>query len=218
MNTPPHTPSPERASPLRAWLATLSARYDSALLRDAPGDGNAPATPDARTAALRAWCERGSGDGRAPLWRPWALPELPEPLALAQWAPSAAPPTPVELLALLRQLDRNHELASLSRAAGLRLKLAVKARELAWWRARPTQQPWDTGYLRSGPEALARLASFRPRRPTLVLVQGLPAASLERALETLQAVRAHYRHPVRVLLLDAPPGAWAASATVLGAD
>src|SRR5690606_38519176 len=86
------TTAPRPATPLRAWLATLSARYDGAVMRDAPPAAAhtahtahsaqiAPpgaAAQHAPTAALRAWCTRGSGDGRAPLWRPWALPELPE--------------------------------------------------------------------------------------------------------------------------------------------
>lgn len=224
-------PAPSPSSALRAWLATLSARYDGAVMRDAPpADPAVAADTDpadaAQTsdldAALRAWCEHGSGDGRAPLWRPWALPDLPEPLRVARWAPGAGPPARVE--ALMRELDRNAELATLaarSRLASLRLRLAVKWRELRWWRPRHPQQPWDTGYLRGGAQAQAQLARFRPRRPTLMVAQGLPEAELAQVLAALQTAQAMYRHPVRVLLLDPPsPGqhALAASATPIGPE
>src|SRR5690606_37931883 len=136
------------------------------------------------------------------------------------WAPTAAAPAQVLVEALMRELDRNGELAQAgarSRLAALPLRLAVKARELAWWRPRHARQAWDTGYLRGTPESLARLADFRPRRPTLMVVQGLSAAEQTQALRTLQGAQAHYRHPVRLLLLD-PPSTLAFEATVLGAE
>ena len=220
------TPTPSSPpSPLRAWLATLSARYDGAVLRDAthasPDAPTGHPTQHARTtAALRAWCERGSGDGRAPLWRPWVLPAMPEPLSVARWAPGAAAPAPGLVEGLMRALDRNDELATRaarSRGAALQLRLVVKARELAWWRPRHPQQAWDTGYLRGTPESLARLADFRPRRPTLVVLQGLAAADQARALSALQGAQAHFRHPVRLLLLD-PPATLTGEATDIGAE
>lgn len=224
----PHT-APRPAPPLRAWLATLSARYDGAVMRDAPPaaahtaaiDLPGTAAQHARTsAALRAWCHRGSGNGRAPLWRPWALPELPEALSVARWAPAAATPAQPLVEALMRELDRNGELAALaarSRLAALRLRLAVKAHELAWWRPRHPQQAWDTGYLRGTPASLARLAEFRPRRPTLMVAQNLAAADLAQALSTLQTAQVHYRHPVRLLLIH-PPDELARDATTIGPE
>jgi hypothetical protein len=95
-------------------------------------------------------------------------------------------------------LDGSALLATLSPIAGLLLRLRVKWQDLT--RA-PSADVWDCGWLRPGPEALARLSHWQPRRPTLLMV----------AADALPALPAHLTRgakPLRVLLVtaDAVPG------------
>lgn len=177
---------------------SLTARYDIAALCPTRPDGDAgPATPALR-ADILAWCLAGLGTGRAPFWRPAALPDVAQRLSVAV----LAGPAPTALIeALARQLDRDDELAALaaqSKRQAIALKLAVKWQELWWWRARHPRQAWDCGWLR---EDVAALARFSPRRPTLVIAQGLPAPTIASAVQQLLAAQASYRHPVRLLVL-----------------
>ena len=68
---------------------TLIARYDSELLR--PPAGAEPGLQQAAPlgaaqqrvwAALQSWCLAGTGDGRAPFWQPWRLPDMAERLGV----------------------------------------------------------------------------------------------------------------------------------------
>ena len=152
-------------------LRSLTARYDNAALspRATGFQPDAHADP-ALITDLRAWCMTGLGSGRTPFWRPWALPDVAQRLSVALLT-GPAPTAQIEALA--RQLDRDDELAALaaqSRRQAIALKLAVKWQELWWWRARHPRQAWDCGWLR---EDVSALASFSPRRPTLVVAQAL---------------------------------------------
>jgi hypothetical protein len=111
------------------------------------------------------------------------------------------------------ELDGSLALAQLGRWAGLALRLRVKLQDQ--WPGRPLRpaDPWDCGWLQTA--GLAQAAAFRPRRATLLLVAA-PQPQVIELLDTLRAQQAHYRRPLRVLVvceqpfaglpsLDAPP-------------
>ncbi|MEO3690788.1 hypothetical protein [Roseateles paludis] len=180
---------------------SLTARYDIAALRPTHPDGaDAVSARTALDAEILAWSQADLGTGRAPFWRPGALPDVAQRMSVAVLT-GPAPTGQIEALA--RQLDRDDELAVLaaqSKRQAIALKLAVKWHELWWWRARHPRQAWDCGWLRKDVEALA---SFRPRRPTLLIAQGLPAPTVTSAVQHLLAAHASYRHAVRLLVLAA---------------
>ena len=117
---------------------------------------------------LQAWCLAGAGNGRSPLLRRWAQPEVFVRLGLAVLLGNERAGRSRLAAAFARHLDREDELADLaarSRSAGWRLKLAVKWHELGWWRPRYVRQPWDCGYLADQPAgARARRSSDRAGR------------------------------------------------------
>lgn len=191
----------------------LIARYDDEALRPEPPTEPGPqraGPPDVAQQrawqALESWCQSGMGTGRTPFWRPSLLPDVPERFSLAVMVGEAGAGKLRLADAFARHIDRNAELEALSaesRLKGLRLKLAVKWHELWWWRKRHPRQPWDCGYLVDDSAVAARLADFRPRRPTLIIADSLSDAGLGRALQTLCAAKMNYRHPVRLLVIDA---------------
>jgi hypothetical protein len=180
-------------------LSTFIARYDAQLLRP-------PATPDAAAAAtplpplaqalqdhLLAWCRHGAGDGLSPPLQALSI-------ALLTGAAADGRQPLVEELAL--RLDGTYDLlAAGSRWRQRLFRLRVKWDECRWWRPRATAAPWDSGYLIDSADAMARLAHFRPRRPTLIVAQGLADTPLRDALRTLAACRMQLAQPVRLLVL-----------------
>ncbi|ENO84711.1 hypothetical protein [Thauera linaloolentis] len=193
--------------------SSLIARYDGEVMRSPPATepgskraGPLDAVQQHAWAALESWCRAGAGDGRSPFWRPRQLPDVPERFSLAVMVGgnSGARSQLAETFAL--RLDRNDELAALSadsRLKGMCLKLAVKWHELWWWRKRHPRQPWDCGYVLEHPAAMARLAHFRPRRPTLMIADELRNDSLRQILHALGTAQAGFGHPVRLLVIDA---------------
>jgi hypothetical protein len=160
-------------------------------------------------ADLRSWCHVGAGGGGRPLFRPGAAINLPIPLAFKALTGSSPAQTSRLAEALCLDLDGSVQLHTLSSAsARWALRLRVKAQDAVWWRARQPADPWDTGYARTDTQALTAWPSFRPRRPTLVLLAASgPAAGACRA--ALVSAQAAFDHPVRVLSLPAAefPGA-----------
>jgi len=197
--------------PHHPWRDRLLARFDAQVMRDI-GPEPDHALPPALRDTLMAWTHAGLGSGRAPWWRPQALPAVDQRVGVAVLVAADAEATLRACRRFARALDRNDELAdrmARSRGAGLRLRLAVKWHELWWWRERHPQQPWDCGELRDAPEALRR---FAPRRPTLLLAADLPPERLRELAALLQARGAACAHPVRLLCIvaedsAAPPGA-----------
>lgn len=109
---------------------------------------------------------------------------------------------------LALQLDGSNALAACSGAAARAwLRLRVKWQDMFSGHTQHTSLPgarvWDSGHARDA----AALARLRPRRPTFVIVDNGPAAALLDAMEALQAARAAFAHPVRLLWLLPVPAA-----------
>lgn len=188
----------------------LVARYDTAALRVAPpvglgwrdADGPPREHDPAAWPALQAWCMAGAGDGRSPLWRPWAEPRVALRLSIATCA--AVPGAGASRLAeaFSRHIDGSDQLDALgSGAARIGLRLRVKLHDAMWWRARQPADPWDSGYVVDEPAALQALRTFVPRRATLLVAHGLPADALRERIAILSARRAAFHHPVRLLVI-----------------
>jgi hypothetical protein len=102
------------------------------------------------------------------------------------------------VLALGLELDGSLRLqARPGRVATTLLRLRVKLCDAMWWRARRADDVWDFGYLVD----TKALATFTPRRATLVVVEGNDAARLRAAVDVLQALGPSLRRPLRLLLL-----------------
>lgn len=195
------------------WLGpTLMARYDSQTLQPpSPRDGGvrwAGPTGAGQAAAwqrLHAWCHAGTGTGRSPFWRPWVLPQVTQRFAVAVLTEGSGTDPSQLAEALGRELDGSLALeACTSRLDAIRLRLRVKYHNCQWWRTRQDCDPWDSGSLVQGAVAQDRLAVFAPRRATLIVAVGWTPQSLVWVIETLHARAPAFRHPVRLLIVDAP--------------
>jgi hypothetical protein len=188
----------------------LIARYDNAVLRVAPVkavdlDAAGPLRADQQAAwdQLQHWCFDGAGDGRSPLWQPWAMPRVEQrfSIALLTGAKGAGKSQLVE--AFSRAIDGSNQLQRAGGAGGrLALRLRVKVNDCLWWRARKPTDPWDSGYLFDDAAVRQRLPRFLPRRATLMVADAWPAASLRECISALNARRADFHHPVRLLIVD----------------
>ncbi len=177
---------------LRRLGSALSARFDSAALQ-------APAPPAGPVAAV------------PPAWQRWCLDALrhtPRPPAFAMaLAGGAEPGRLAAAQALALGLDGSLALQSRAGMAGrLALRLRVKLQDARWWRQRRDDDIWDCGHAIDTPAGLLALAAFRPRRPTLIVVEA-PSAALREALGRLAQREPDLPHPVRLLVLW-PHGAW----------
>lgn len=216
----------------------LIARYDGAALRPWPPvdpvvPGGAPSGGEQAEVwrQLEAWCFNGAGSGASPFLRPWRMPDVPARFSVAVLTGSkgAGKSRLALALALGRDLDGTLQLeACASRWGGLWLRLRVKLQDCCWWRARQRSDPWDGGYLAEDTAGRAAIAAFSPRRATLIVADGMPQADLIAAIETLIGRRAHFWHPVRLLIIDkelpsalglqwnAERGVWTSSVPELG--
>jgi hypothetical protein len=195
----------------RRLRSALAGRFDGAVLRACEWPAGVPSPTDAQAMAdLRAWCLVGAGGGGRPWLNPGAVIDLPIPLAFKALTGSSLAQTSRLAAALCLDLDGSVQLHALgSASARWALRLRVKAQDAAWWRARQPADPWDTGYARTDTQALTAWPSFRPRRPTLVVLAapGPEAGACRAALLSAQAA---FDHPVRVLSL--PSGDFAGAA------
>ncbi len=191
---------------LSLYLSGLRARFDSQALhppRPASAADEASQQQQHATAwaALLAWCHVGAGPGKSPAWAPGAQPDVAQRLALA----SLRGPDAAGLLAFAnafaRTIDGSTQLDALpGGAAGLALRLGVKARDAQWWRQRQPSDPWDAGWAITTPPAHHQLKSqFSPRRATLILGDRQAVEALRPSLAALTQRSADFRHPVRWL-------------------
>ena len=197
--------------PGRQLGPTLIARYDDEALRPWPtGDFGlswAGPTGDVQVCAwqrLHAWCYAGAGTGRSPFWCPWLMPDVSQRFSIAVLTGDSGVGKSHLAEALSRKLDGSVDLEACTSCLGaLRFRLQVKLDNCQWWRSRQGSDPWDSGYLVEDPAARARLTGFSPRRATLIVADELSPQSLILAIEALNARRADFRHPVRLLIIDA---------------
>lgn len=190
-----------------AWAHSLRARFDGTVLRPPPP--GAAAISATERAALHTWCLDGAGDGRCPLWRPWARPRVERRFGAAVWMPGSEADVASRAEAFARYLDGSDQLASSGRWAGLWLRLRVKLYDAWAWRARSPSDPWDVGWLREDATAWQR---FQPRRATLILAgEALSDAAVREAVHTFGARSPGYRHPLRLLIVGRSSAALASS-------
>ncbi len=197
-----------------AWRVgpALIARYDDGALRVAPASTNAngetsrcdfSAHEKAILVQLLQWCFDGAGNGRSPLWRPWAMPHVGRRLSIAVLVGDTVGGASQLAEALSREIDGSNQLAQAGGAwSRLCLRLRVKWNDCLWWRARELADPWDSGYLVDDPPALRRLQAFFPRRPTLMVAVAMPADALLDRIAVLSARCAAFQHPIRLLVVD----------------
>ncbi len=172
-------------------LLGLRRRYDLAALCPVPQPQSGAPLPT----ALAHWAREGCGDGRTPT--PWAEAQPPCPLAWQALGAEARP----GLLQLCYTLAGYPELDRRSPTQAKLYRLKVQLWPLLWC-APQDALPWDDGWLDSAhldAARMAALARWRPRRATLIVLDGLLAPQAQALRQTLEAQAAHYRQPVRVL-------------------
>lgn len=158
--------------------------------------------------ALRKWVFDGCGDGTLkPFWRKrpipraftWAVLVSPNGLGKSQLA-----------YELGRTLARRDCLGDAARDVGFkaryrqwRHRLSVWLRHLAWWKALRDDDPWDAGilYPLDAPKR-KNVPNWRPRRPTLILLDDPATGSSSEVIRILSANSAEFLYPVRLLILD----------------
>jgi hypothetical protein len=199
--------------PPRRLLQVLRARFDGVALQPplAADASPAPAGPQpdpAQTALgqqLLHWCNAGAGAGAVPWHQPRQWAPVPTPLAAAYLTGTSSTQLLQWATRFALVLDGSTQLQAASQKSSsigaLAFKLQVKLHDACWWRQRQPADPWDCGFLPGTAAAQAQLAHFVPRRATLVLAHGLPAAVVQQALQQLQARQAAFVQPVRVLVL-----------------
>lgn len=197
--------------PARRIGPTLIARYDTAALRVEPPAAPASAWTGPRSpaqqaawAGLERWCRAAGTAHGAPFWRPLAPPQIAQPLSVAVLTGGSVAERSQVALAFSRHIDGTVRLLALEgKLRRMAWRLRIKLAECLWWRPVPADTPWDAGYLPARPADLTHLQAFRPRRATLILADGLHPRLLSSALQALEQHCAEFRHPVRVLVVDA---------------
>ena len=200
------------------WVALTEGRTD--------GRGQLVAERD----SLREWALSDCGDGRWGRWWP-KQPALPRALKCRLiTGPNCIGKTQLTL-ELGRELARrdvfgNLPLAGLApwprrkaRFAQWRRDAAGRLRIAAWWRARPADEVWDAGIFIPSEDGLARLADWRPRRPTMIVLDDPPVHGEVKVTKLLAGNQIDFWHPVRLVIVDQiVPGELADVNTFLGHD
>lgn len=171
-------------------------RYDlSRLSPVSPQQAGQPRSC-ARSEALVRQCRLGAGPATRPVLQPWRAPHLEWPFGIFHLDDADA----ARRACLI--LDGTWELAergtALARAA---LRLRVLAADAAWWRPLTPDGIWDTGVARS----VSALASLRPRRATLAIVEGVPDPAGVRDLVAMERQAHRLPHALRVVLVHPGP-------------
>ena len=169
-------------------------RFDSTRLRPvAPGEVQARAC--ARTDALVRACRQGAGPAPAPGARPGVLVRIEQPFSVfhtdsAETARRAC-----------LQLDGSWWMLDASAAGRLAIRLRALWTDVAGWRPPQPGDAWDAGVARDP----ALLAGFRPRRPTLIVVEGALGEAGRLALVALEHRASDLPRAVRVVLVGDGP-------------
>lgn len=190
-------------------LSRLRERYDDTALQPISGKPAGDAGPASLDAALQDWVMEGAGSGATLL--PWRLPAAPCPLACAVISPTQR----AAVHAFGYRLAGYHQLDTRSRLGGIAYRIGVQLRPLLWFLPRRKDEPWDDAWLTDVDDTrLAALAGWRPRRPTLIVLDASAAGAVPRVVEALGAgIRSNGgQQPVRLLLLSDTAPTEAASA------
>lgn len=179
-------------------LPRLRERYDSAALQPITGQPADDEGPAALDMALQDWVMEGAGSG-ATLF-PWRFPAAPYPLACAV----ASPTQRRRVHAFGYRLAGYHQLDTRSRLGGIVYRIGTQLRPLLWFLPRRDDEPWDDAWLSDVDNArLAALAGWRPRRPTLIVLDEPAPGVVPRVVDALNVGlrRNGGQHPVRLLIL-----------------
>ena len=104
------------------------------------------------------------------------------------------------------QLDGSWWMADASAAGRLAIRLRALWADAAGWRPLQSGDAWDAGVAREP----ALLAGFKPRRPTLIVVEGALSDAGRQALAALEQRARDLPRAVRVVLVsEGPPPPWA---------
>lgn len=186
------------AALLAPRLPRLRQRYDRKVLSPFP-KGAHPVADTARdpvAQALDRWAHEGCGSGATLL--PWARPVLPTPLAWTRLEAESAP----QVYAFGYRLAGYHQLDERSRLGGILYRVRVQLQPLLWFVARAKDAPWDDAWLEHAePDRMAALATWQPRRPTLIVLAGEAAMQAEAYRRYLEKAALDSEHPIRVLAL-----------------
>lgn len=201
---------------LRWRMHQARARFDAQVLRAPAAPGLSDIHFESLTAAqksqwqaLQAWARLDAGSGQVPLWRPWQLAMVPQPLAVAVMVCDDMASSAAWVEAFCRDIDGTGRLVALPHArARLAWRLRIKLSELAWWRGGALHRPWDAGFLRSGATVLGALQSFRPRRPSFIVMLATDGPTLQGSLGPLHKAAQAWHQPVRLLVLVLASSPW----------
>ena len=181
-------------------LSRLRRRYDDAALsplRLQPGDAPDPAL----TPRLHSWVHDGAGNGASIL--PWQLARPPKPLTTLKLPASQAP----AVRHFGYRLAGYHQLDERSRLGGLAYRIRVQFGPVLWFvpnnASVNSNTPWDDAWLEQVDDArLAALQAWNPRRPTLIVLDGLPVARVSDVLHALTHAAGLAEQAVRVIVLE----------------
>ena len=181
----------------RPLAALLPSRFDAARLRPVEPRSVGPRLCEGSRALVQA-CRLGAGPATRPALQPWAAPRIEWPFGVFHVRQAEA------AYRACLQLDGSWVLADAVGVAGRwRVRAAALAADAAWWRPLAEHDAWDAGVAHS----LARLAGFRPRRATLIVVQQAPLDSAALAqVAALEQQAWNWPRAVRLVLVggDAP--------------
>jgi hypothetical protein len=178
----------------------LIPRFDKLRLRAVePQEVSARSCPG--TEALLRACRLGAGPATRPWIRPWGPSRIEWPFGVLHVADAE-----VARRACLA-LDGSWGMAdATSGAARWQLRLAAVARDMAWWRPLAPQDAWDAGVA----ESVVALLGFRPRRATLIVLDGARLGEDDgRALAQLEQQARHWSRAVRLVMAGGPRMAFA---------
>ncbi|NML24717.1 hypothetical protein [Zoogloea dura] len=178
-------------------LPHLRRRYDTAALQALTRRPDANPGDERLKLELAAWARTGAGNGATLL--PWQRPRVPLPLAIR----SVEGRHENTLVHFAYRLAGYHQLDERSRLGGLIYRIGVQLRPLLWFAPRRPGTPWDDCWLTAvdAPRLLA-LARWRPRRPTLIVLDRLQPAEVSRVMEALTHAASLADQPIRVVVLS----------------
>ena len=199
------TPVSKRLADEPSTLSSLGAPWIS------PG----PGTPRAKAwYDLEEFVHAESGDGSAPLFW-WAHPTRFENFGYTLLLGRSGQGKSRMALELGRAISRRDVLSSNNRQVSntYRLKLRLKSwLRIIWGPAKRSRfDPWDAGWLDfrgKGESLLAALATWAPRRPTVLLLDDPPPGCASLYIGVLQNASLQWKHPVRLIIINpsAPSG------------